>query len=455
MMIARKITGDARTRNFSMASASSVTSVNTSVSCKNQHATAATEEPTGVPWVPDRASDECMGCQVAFSTFRRKHHCRNCGALVCSSCSRGRARLNGLEQKSRVCDICQRIDLPEGLWQEWKWSIEILCSGSRMSGWWSQVLRRNPAVHMPFEEIEARAEYFQELKSQPEIALQVFEHAVKMTQDFQQIEIDVERTFGPNSLEMQNSSRSLTYGPLIVYALRKGKTWKDIVTWKHALRRVLICYVMFQPTIGYCQGMDYIAAILLYGSNWECHHAFRLLVALMEKYDLSSVCAPGLPLLNLKFYQLDELVHYHLPELHHHLSLHGIHPNTYASGWVLTLFASFKTLHPGLVLSFFDGFFAKGWKSWFRVALAILATAQQRLLQTHTPTALIELLNHELPTLFPENDEKCREFFLLANHFKVTNAALVYFEDNFDRNSTCESTVVETYYSNRGEARAS
>ncbi|OQR85619.1 hypothetical protein ACHHYP_11636 [Achlya hypogyna] len=448
-MIARKITGpeagDARMRNFSIASAGSVTSINTTASCKA--ARVDTDLLAGVPWVPDRATDECMICQAGFSTFRRKHHCRNCGALVCSNCSRSRARLPGVDQKSRVCDICQRPELPQALWQEWRWSIEILCSGSRMSGWWSQVLRRNPSVYASFEDVEARAEYFVELMATPGASTLMFDHAAKIAADLRQIEMDVDRTFGPHE--------PASYGPLVAYALRKGKSWKDIVTWKHALRRVLTCYVVYQPAVGYCQGMDYIAAILLYGSNWECHHAFRLLVALMDKYDLGGVCAPGLPLLNLKFYQLDELVHFHLPDVHQHLSLHGIHPNTYASGWVLSLFANFKTLHPALVLSFFDGFFAKGWKSWFRVALAVLATARQRLLQAHTPTALMELLNQELPTLFPETDDKCREFFAVTSHFKVTNAALVFFEDNFMRNSTCESTVVETYASTRGEARAS
>ena len=38
-------------------------------------------------WVPDAVAKECMVCHTKFSTFVRKHHCRRCGRVVCSSCS--------------------------------------------------------------------------------------------------------------------------------------------------------------------------------------------------------------------------------------------------------------------------------------------------------------------------------------------------------------------------------
>ncbi|KAF1334984.1 Myosin-like protein, partial [Globisporangium splendens] len=38
-------------------------------------------------WVADRERALCSVCTRQFSTFRRKHHCRMCGEIVCSNCT--------------------------------------------------------------------------------------------------------------------------------------------------------------------------------------------------------------------------------------------------------------------------------------------------------------------------------------------------------------------------------
>jgi len=38
-------------------------------------------------WIPDERVKRCYGCGIAFSTFRRKHHCRSCGRIFCSACT--------------------------------------------------------------------------------------------------------------------------------------------------------------------------------------------------------------------------------------------------------------------------------------------------------------------------------------------------------------------------------
>uniref|UniRef100_S4R9W8 Zinc finger FYVE domain-containing protein 26 n=1 Tax=Petromyzon marinus TaxID=7757 RepID=S4R9W8_PETMA len=44
--------------------------------------------PTKNDWVLDEKARVCMACQQeAFSMFNRRHHCRRCGRVVCTSCS--------------------------------------------------------------------------------------------------------------------------------------------------------------------------------------------------------------------------------------------------------------------------------------------------------------------------------------------------------------------------------
>jgi hypothetical protein len=57
-------------------------------------------------WMANDASDECMCCKKAFGIMRRRHHCRNCGQLVCGGCSSLSAQQTGVALALRVCDSC-------------------------------------------------------------------------------------------------------------------------------------------------------------------------------------------------------------------------------------------------------------------------------------------------------------------------------------------------------------
>ncbi|EDQ92552.1 uncharacterized protein MONBRDRAFT_13501, partial [Monosiga brevicollis MX1] len=41
---------------------------------------------TAAPWTPDDHG-KCQLCANKFTMVRRRHHCRRCGKLVCSSCA--------------------------------------------------------------------------------------------------------------------------------------------------------------------------------------------------------------------------------------------------------------------------------------------------------------------------------------------------------------------------------
>lgn len=59
-------------------------------------------------WVPDEDSATCQACGADFGFFTRRHHCRQCGALVCGGCSGERKTLPqfAITKRVRVCDGC-------------------------------------------------------------------------------------------------------------------------------------------------------------------------------------------------------------------------------------------------------------------------------------------------------------------------------------------------------------
>ncbi|KAJ8049790.1 Pleckstrin-likey domain-containing family F member 2 [Holothuria leucospilota] len=59
-------------------------------------------------WVPDSEAPVCMSCHKnKFTAINRRHHCRKCGYVICSSCSTKRYLLPQIASRPiRVCDTC-------------------------------------------------------------------------------------------------------------------------------------------------------------------------------------------------------------------------------------------------------------------------------------------------------------------------------------------------------------
>ena len=67
-----------------------------------------TEEDLKKYWMPDNACKECFNCGLRFTISRRKHHCRVCGQIFCSSCCNQLidGRMLRVEGLLRVCNMC-------------------------------------------------------------------------------------------------------------------------------------------------------------------------------------------------------------------------------------------------------------------------------------------------------------------------------------------------------------
>jgi len=58
-------------------------------------------------WTPDQLVHACQICNATFTFFKRKHHCRTCGGVICNDCSKWRNENSpGGSQLMRTCRSC-------------------------------------------------------------------------------------------------------------------------------------------------------------------------------------------------------------------------------------------------------------------------------------------------------------------------------------------------------------
>jgi len=67
-------------------------------------------------WMPNDCADGCLLCGSQFAVFKRRHHCRNCGLIFCSNCTKNRIALPEVcyTMEARVCDKCYKMIHPSG-----------------------------------------------------------------------------------------------------------------------------------------------------------------------------------------------------------------------------------------------------------------------------------------------------------------------------------------------------
>lgn len=72
-------------------------------------------------WIPDDDAPLCMHCRkTQFTVLNRRHHCRNCGSVICGNCSKNKFIIPISTKPVRVCDTCfndlcqRRVSTPGG-----------------------------------------------------------------------------------------------------------------------------------------------------------------------------------------------------------------------------------------------------------------------------------------------------------------------------------------------------
>ncbi|KAH3763183.1 FYVE, RhoGEF and PH domain containing protein [Pelomyxa schiedti] len=79
-----------------------------SVHASRQHAQEVSGNSQAPVWIPDSEAETCMQCGSKFTLLFRRHHCRQCGQIVCSDCTQNRFFFESLHEYARVCAACYK-----------------------------------------------------------------------------------------------------------------------------------------------------------------------------------------------------------------------------------------------------------------------------------------------------------------------------------------------------------
>lgn len=175
-----------------------------------------------------------------------------------------------------------------------------------------------------------------------------------------------------------------------------------------ALYNLLKAYSLLDPEVGYCQGLSFVAGVLLLHMTEE--QAFFMLRHLMFRRGMRAQYLPDMVALQVQLYQLSRLIHDHHPDLYAQLDKHEVAPTLFAAPWMLTMFASQFPL--GFVTRVFDILFLEGKEVLFRVALSLLSQHKEGLLQCDSFEQIMNYLKTTLPKIDkPIMDKILKEVF--------------------------------------------
>ncbi|EDO34898.1 predicted protein, partial [Nematostella vectensis] len=181
---------------------------------------------------------------------------------------------------------------------------------------------------------------------------------------------------------------------------RTGCAWfcgNDTPEERAALKRVLLAYARWNKSVGYCQGFNVIAALILQVMDRSEEDALKVMIYVIDHVLPTNYFSNNLRALSVDMAVCRDLMRLKLPRLSRHLenlqaqatAHHGgtsvYEPpliNVFTMQWFLTLFAT--CLPQEIVLRVWDSVLLEGSEVLLRVALAIWAKLGKRLEDVET-----------------------------------------------------------------------
>ncbi|XP_041472007.1 uncharacterized protein LOC121421375 [Lytechinus variegatus] len=196
-------------------------------------------------------------------------------------------------------------------------------------------------------------------------------------QILRQIVVDLERTFPTHRLLMGSKPEA-----------KEGRA---------SLFRLLSVYALYNPTVGYCQGMSYLVGMLLMVMNDE-EDVFWAMVALFEKPKfLAGYFDKNLKRIQSHASLFHKLLRQRFPKVAKHFDSLGVQPLMYVTPWFMCLYTSLPCWDT--VLAIWDLILLDGVTTIFRVGLSLIDIHQDIILSNTDLTKILPPLLHPRPEM--------------------------------------------------------
>jgi len=184
----------------------------------------------------------------------------------------------------------------------------------------------------------------------------VYQHCLKQPSvHSKQIDLDVKREFREHRL----FAKRYGHGQIMLY-------------------NVLKAYSVYNPNLGYTQGMSILAALLL--MYMEEEDAFWTFATVMKhpKHLMEATFAEGLPRLAESFYVHERLLSKHMGKLFAHMNEHSVLTSAYATRWYMQVMIGILPWDVALVV--WDLFLSEGYKVIYSIVYSLMKLLEKDLI---------------------------------------------------------------------------
>ena len=191
-----------------------------------------------------------------------------------------------------------------------------------------------------------------------------------------------------SSKELKKDTRLFNNNETINKDVNRTVFLENKIENQNKLKNILCCLNLLITSIGYYQGISYIAAFLLQILDFDEEKTFYYMLALETQTDYKNLFINNLELLNNNFRIFEKILEIGLPDIYLHLNKYKVLSDYFTPSWFLTIFACVSPIFdkkniPKFCILVFEKFILDGWNSVFIAGFTSLKLLSKEFLKTN------------------------------------------------------------------------